>query len=272
MFLILLLHNDFVGVLDTFWDIVAKFGWDPVVIVAESEYIFDEFACLIVKDGKGTRDELDKHSVIGMPWAHVKQTMVQVCGIDETVYPVVLSSSGTPISLNTLFINTCRDIQILSHNECENMYLDTEARRKLEKKQQIQFYQGAKVTWWNFFFNDQVCPRTDYLKHLTERITEKFRNPECEASVVVITIAHEAGAGATTLGHHILWNFRKEKARICVIRKITDSTVMQILKFWRYGEEIGHDSKPLPVLLLLDDLLQAEVSYDHFIKNLKTEF
>lgn len=271
IFLILLLHDDFVGLLDTLWDVIAKFGWDPIVIVAENEYIFDEFAGLIVKDGKATSDELEKHSVKGIPWAHVKQTMLQVCGREETVDYVVPSSSGTPISLNALFIETCRDIQILSRNECENGYSDTEARKKLEKTQQMQFYKGAKVTWWNFYFNNQVCPRT-YLEHLTERIREKLKYPESEASVVVITIAHEAGAGATTLGHQILWEFRKEKVRCCVLRKITGSTVMQILKLWKYGEDTVNVSKPLPVLLLLDNLLQAEVSYDNFISNLKTEF
>lgn len=272
VFLILLLHDDFVGILDTFWDVIAKFGWDPIVIVAENEYIFDEFVSLIVKDGKATYDELEKHSVKGIPWAHVKQTMLQVCGREENVDYVVPSSSGTPISLNALFIDTCRDIQILSSNECENEYSDTEARKKLEKTQQMQFYKGAKVTWWNFYFSNQVCPRTDYLENLTERIRDKLKDPESEASVVVITIAHEAGAGATTLGHHILWEFRKEKVRCCVLRKITDSTVMEILKLWKYGEDTGNVSKPLPVLLLLDDLLQSEVSYDNFMSNLKTEF
>lgn len=112
--------HDFDGVIDIFNEITKNFGWDPLVIIAEHKRIFDDFADTIQKEGKGSKENLEKVSVIGMPWEHVKSTITTLTGYDEKLNCNLPCSSGAFVNAEERFIETLCDLNILSATQCKN--------------------------------------------------------------------------------------------------------------------------------------------------------
>lgn len=270
--LVLLFSHDYDGVIDTFNEITRNFGWDPLVIVAEHKRTFDDFAETILKEGKGNKEDLEKVSVIGMPWEHVNSTVTSLTGFDEKLNCMLPCSSGALVYAEERFIESLADLSILSAKQCENKkFKNIETRKQFVRDQEMQFYKGQHVTWWNFYFDNHVCLRYRY-STLQEKAQALLSYAKEETrKVVSLIIAHEPGAGATTLGHQLLWNFR-QKYRCCVIQKLSKPTIWHILSLWKYQEGERSDSQPNPLVLLLDDIVQTEMSLSDFKRNLNIEF
>ncbi|XP_061184865.1 sterile alpha motif domain-containing protein 9-like [Saccostrea echinata] len=270
--LILLFSSDYFGLIDTFNEITRNFGWEPVVIIAEHQRVFDDFAETIQQECKGDREQLENVSVVGMPWEHVKSTITSLTGYDEKMNCFLPSSSGALVHVDERFIDALDDLSILSANQCESKeFKNSKVRKQFAGEQELQFYKGKHVTWWNFFFENHVCERYKFLT-LQERAQSLLLFAKEETrKIVTLTIAHEPGAGATTLGHQLLWNFRR-KYRCCVIQKISEMTTSHILSLWQYKECDENESQPGPVILLLDDIVQTELSITEFTRQLNIEF
>lgn len=269
--IVLLFSHDFDGVIDTFNEITKTFGWGPLVIIAEQKRIFDDFAEKIQKEGKGSKEHLEKVAVTGMLWEHVNSTITSLTGYDEKLNCVLPCSSGAYVKAEERFIESLADLSILSAKQCENKkFNDSRERKKFALDQEIQFYKGQRVTWWNFYFNSQVCLRYRY-KTIQEKALVLLRHSKEETrKVVTLIIAHEPGAGATTLGYQLLWDFR-HKYRCCVVKKLSEMTIMQISFLWKYKEDIESDFQPNPIVLFLDDI-QSELSVFEFTRQLIIEF
>lgn len=269
--IVLLFSRDFDGVIDTFNEITKHFGLGPIVIIAEQKRIFEDFAEIIQKEGKGNRKNLEKIAVTGMLWEHVKSTIASLTGLDEKMNCVLPCSSGAHVKAEERFIEFLADISILSAKQCENEnFKNSRLRKKFALEQEIQFYKGQHVTWWNFYFNSQVCLRYRYKTIQEKALTLLKHFKEETRKVVTLIIAHEPGAGATTLGYQLLWDFR-HKYRCCVVTKLSDMAIKQISSLWKYKEDIKSDFQPNPILLFLDDI-QSDRSVFGFIKQLNTEF
>lgn len=269
--LVLLLSSDFDGVIDTFNEITSNFGLNSLVIIAEQHRIFDDFVDTIEREGKGSKESLKKVSVIGMPWNQVNSTITSLLGYNEKHSCVLPCSSGAYTNVEEKFVNTLSDLRILSATQCENKsFLNTHNRDQFAGKEETQFYKGQGVSWWNFFFENHVCSRDIYEK-LHEQALLYLNHAKGEARrVVTLIIAHEPGAGATTLGHHLLWNFRK-KFRCCIISKLLKTTVYQIILLLKYNEKERSELRPNPLVLLLDDIGEAELSISDFTRLLNIE-
>lgn len=269
--IVLLFSHDFDGVIDTFNEITKTFGWGRLVIIAEQKRIFDDFAEKIQKEGKGSRENLEKIAVTGMLWEHVNSTITALTGYDEKLNCVLPCSSGAYVKAEERFIEYLADLSILSAKQCENKtFKDSRERKKFALDQEIQFYKGQRVTWWNFYFNSQVCLRYRY-KTIQEKALALLRHSKEETrKVVTLIIAHEPGAGATTLGYQLLWDFR-HKYRCCVVKKLSESTKRQISTLLKHEEKIESDIQPNPIVLFLDDI-QSELSVFEFTRQLKIEF
>lgn len=135
----------------------------------------------------------------------------------------------------------------------------------------MQFYKGQHVTWWNFFFETHVCLRYRYNTLQQKALALLSHAKEETRKVVTFIIAHEPGAGATTLGHQLLWHFRT-KYSFCVIQKLSDMTIMQLLSFWKYMENEDSESQPKPIVILMDDIVQTALSESKFTRQLNIEF
>ncbi|XP_062566125.1 sterile alpha motif domain-containing protein 9-like [Saccostrea cucullata] len=270
--LVLLFSSDYSGLIDTFNEITRNFGWEPLVIIAENQRVFDDFAETIQQECKGEREQLENVSVVGMPWEHVKSTITALTGYDEKMNCFLPSSSGALVHVDERFIDALDDLSILSANQCESKeFKNHKVRKQFAGEQELQFYKGKHVTWWNFFFENHVCERYKF-RNLQERAQSLLLFAKEETrKIVTLTIAHEPGAGATTLGHQLLWNFRR-KYRCCVIQKISELTISHILSLWQYKECDENESQPGPVILLLDDIVQTELSLTEFTRQLNIEF
>lgn len=270
--IVLLFSHDFDGVIDTFNEITRNFGWEPLVIIAEHKRIFDDFADTILKEGKGSKENLEKVSVIGMPWEHVNSTISTLTGYDEKLNCNLPCSSGALVNAEERFIETLCDLNILSATQCENKkFKDSKTRKQFSREQEMQFYKGQHVTWWNFFFETHVCLRYRYNTLQQKALALLSHAKEETRKVVTFIIAHEPGAGATTLGHQLLWHFRT-KYRCCVIQKLSDMTIMQLLSFWKYMENEDSESQPKPIVILMDDIVQTALSESEFTRQLNIEF
>lgn len=270
--LVLLFSHDYDGVIDTFNEITRNFGWDPLVIVAEHKRTFDDFAETILKEGKGNKEDLEKVSVIGMPWEHVNNTVTSLTGYDEKLNCVLPCSSGAQVPAEERFVETLADLSILSAKQCEfKKFKNVKTRRQFAREQELQFYKGQEVTWWNFYFENHVCLRNRYVTLQQKAQTLLSHAKEETRKVVPLIIAHEPGAGATTLGHQLLWHFR-QKYRCCVIQKLSEMTIMHVLSLWKYKEDERSESPPNPIVLLLDEIVQTQLSLSEFTRQLNIEF
>ncbi|XP_062608081.1 sterile alpha motif domain-containing protein 9-like [Saccostrea cucullata] len=174
--LVLLFSNDFNGLIDTFNEMTRKFGWEPLVIIAENKRVFEEFAETIQRECKGSIEQLEKVSVVGMLWEHVNCTIRSIMSYDAKINFSLSSSSGALVEVDEKFINDLCDLSILSATECKNRTLkNSEDRQQFGEDEELRFYEGNVVGWWNFFSQNHVCER--YLFHaLQERVQNLLYN------------------------------------------------------------------------------------------------
>lgn len=272
LILVLLFSNDFDGVIDTFNEITRNFGWDSIVIIAEENRLFDEFVDTIEREGKGSKENLKEVSVIGIPWNHVNKTIISLLGHNEKLDCVLPCSSGVHMNVEEKIVNQLAYLKILSATQCENKdFQDSDIRKQFARKYEMDFYKGQRVDWWNFFFENHVCSRLIYDKMQQKAFDYLSHAEEETRKVVTLIIAHEPGAGATTLGHQLLWHFRKEN-RCCVILKLSEMAIMQIVLLLTYNEDKQSKLRPRPLVLFLDDIVQTEMSVSDFIRKLNIEF
>lgn len=269
--LVLLFSSDFDGVIDTFNEITSNFGSNSLVIIAEQNRIFNDFVDTIEREGKGSRENLKKVSVIGMPWNQVNSTITGLLGYNEKLGCNLPCSSGAYTNAEVKFVNILYNLRLLSATQCENKdFLNIHNRAQFAGKEERQFYKGQGVSWWNFFFENHVCSRDIYEK-LHEKAISHLNHAKGETRrVVTLIIAHEPGAGATTLGYHLLWNFRKRN-RCCIISRLSEETVYQIILLLKYNEEERSELRPNPLVILLDDIVQTELSVSEFTRKLNME-
>ncbi|XP_078607910.1 sterile alpha motif domain-containing protein 9-like isoform X2 [Branchiostoma floridae x Branchiostoma japonicum] len=223
--------------------------------------------------------DLQRKSIVGMPWAHINQTVQFINGLKVQTEPLIPTSSGSNVLLTNQYRNKLDDLEVLSKNQCDDLGLDPESDyfEELCQKKELLFYKGNEVDWLNFFFtevhNKNHVMTRDKFSELHKLVSAAlfYREPQLKRkSSVIITLYYQAGSGATTLGRHILWAFRKSSVRCCVILRITDDTAKQILELRSYGEETENEC--FPVLVLIDnkneELVQNLIaSVERLIKN-----
>ena len=149
-----------------------------------------------------------------------------------------------------------KDIEILSGEECvkEAEAMNDDEREKRAAEVEESFYRGTGVTWWNFYFRNQVGKRDAFDIHQSE-IRKKLNSNYDEALVKIYRIEHHPGAGGSTLGRNLLWHFSQFKCmpesayRCCTVNKITDDTVDELVRFRNFKDP----QNPKPFLVLVDN-------------------
>ncbi|PVD27994.1 hypothetical protein C0Q70_10571 [Pomacea canaliculata] len=249
--LIFLLSRNYDVILGALDEIFVKFP-EQWIILAESEKVAADLISEALRRSYVEKEMLEERTVIGMPWSHVNQSIINIFGYDTTTGCSLPSSTGTPCLMKESKRNELSDLEVLSATECkdEDIVHSCNAKAVEEKKRQMEedFYRGKEVTWWNFWFQDQVLQRAQF-KDLLKQVKKSLDGniPEDE-KVAVITLYHQPGAGGTTTAREILW-VMKEEVRCCVVKKITDQTCDQIAKFRSFEEQ----DNPKPPLVLIDN-------------------
>ncbi|XP_053382166.1 LOW QUALITY PROTEIN: uncharacterized protein LOC128549490 [Mercenaria mercenaria] len=137
--------------------------------------------------------------------------------------------------------------------ECvyDEKQLKADERKIKQKEEETKFYQGKKASWWNFYYGHHG--ERDLFSKLRSSVERKLTRTDGKVLVESVEVRHEPGAGGSILGRHLIWHFSQarcisEPFRCCVVKQITENTVEEIEKFRQYK-----DSKPRPVIILLDD-------------------
>ncbi|XP_078680592.1 sterile alpha motif domain-containing protein 9-like isoform X2 [Branchiostoma floridae x Branchiostoma belcheri] len=244
-----------------------------VLCIFEGESQFEYWANALSTD-ICTPENLERRTIIDMPWDQIHENVKRMKDPQFQSECQIPSSCGTPILLTEKFKKQLDDLEVVCFNQCEDPGLDPGSREfdDHSNKKEVEFYRGNEVQWLNFYFTDyhkdHVMQRDQFSVLLRliheclegEKLTSKKR-------ILTRTLYYQAGSGATTLGKHVLWTFRKE-IRCCVVQRITPNTASQILALRKYREHTENDC--LQVLVLVDnkddDLVRNLVAkIDHLI-------
>ncbi|KAH3700817.1 hypothetical protein DPMN_075797 [Dreissena polymorpha] len=156
------------------------------------------------------------------------------------------------------------DIEPISCDECKSTFgaMDDCKQNETCDKEEQSFYKGNKVSWWNFYFEIQVCKRDVFDKFRT-KIEKKIR--EGTKRVEILKIFHQPGAGGTTLGRHLLWHFSQFKGdfsnlfRCCLVNNVVErDTTEQILELWSFKDD--DKDKRNPVIVLADNIPEESLA------------
>lgn len=246
---------------------------DPLLYLAE-DCIKSEFRdkCVVIADSDETvfelkkrlfeiipSDDLVNHFHTGMKWEEISLIMKNIFR-KATQYDYKLPCSDGHFVIMTAEEKrqmNFTDIEILSGEECKREEMfdnDDVVRRQRKKDEQENFYKGRDVSWWNFYYGDQVGKRDLHSKYL--KSVQKKLKAKSEKLIETVKIRHQPGAGGSTAGKYLLWNFSqfdqsrgtKEAYRCCVIKQITENTALQIYDFLSFK-----DKTPKPVIILTDN-------------------
>lgn len=265
--IVLLLSTDFDGLAEAFREIVVRFGWNQILVIA-----IDDMIKRFVSEFKEMENNIYDCSIHGkgLTWDHVNSTFLEITGCEDVGSIHVITSSGVSVPADEKLVETLNDIQILSSRQCENKKFKTKQERmKFSVEKEVHFYKGNKVDWFNFHFQEQVLKRHcfDRLKQTIGNILHGTQGSNRQSKIIsTVIISHEPGAGGSTLARHILWEFRA-LYRCAIVKTITDRTAQNILLLWKY-KETNHMK---PLLLLVDDLHLSDYSFEDLMHQIYVE-
>lgn len=201
----------------------------------------------------------EERTVTGLSWGDVNRTVTTIKPAKKQTECMIPSSSGRRVILDQDTINELTDMAVLGCNECEDQdqQFDHAERENLERSEEIRFYRGGSPSWWNYYFNNQVCRRNIH-ESLRSMVKKALTSTSNDDVVDRVHILHQPGAGGTTSAKHILWDLRTEY-RVAVVHNCEDHRsseqisrlAKQILKLYQHEE--CEDAKCKPVLLFLDN-------------------
>ena len=228
---------------------------DQCVIISASEEVVGEVKETLARIM--SVDEVTKYFHTGMTWVEISDTL-------RTVFrPTTEYDCKLPCSNGHFIIMTAEekrklnftDIEILGGEEFKRIEMsdDNENRRKRKMAEQENFYKGRDVTWWNFYYQDQVGKRDLHSKFL--RFARDKLQFESNVLIEVLKIRHQPGAGGSTAGRYIIWQLSqfenrdiRNAYRCCVVKQITEDTASQIYEFLSFK-----DDTPKPVVFITDN-------------------
>ena len=247
--LIFVLSNNYDVLLGALEEIFTKFP-EKWILVAESEKVAQDLMSEVVRRSYVEKEVLERRCVVGMPWSHFNQSLLKICGHSTVSGCYLSTSSGGPVFVKERKKNEWSDLEVLSVNQCAEEELDQDELLKKSQQTEEEYFRGQEVKWWNFYFKSHVLEREqtrELRSHISDLLDGKVLDDE---RVGVVNVIYQAGAGATTIAHHVLWDMR-ERARCCIVKQITEKTCEQIARFRSYEEQ---DYATPPVVLIDNDI------------------
>lgn len=267
--IILLFSNNFDGLVETFREIDVRFGWEQIAIIA-NENTLTRF----ISECPDKEENIKKCGISGesMTWEHVNSTFLEITGYEDQGNIILTTSTGAFVAADEKFVETLTEFHILSAKQCEDKkFKSNEEEEEFSSEMEMQFYRGEKVEWFNFHFGTHVLERHCFhrLKTSVGKILQSTPpvNDRDRKIVSTVIIAHEPGAGGTTLSRNILWAFHK-MYRCAIITKITERTAKNVMSLWQHKDQ----RKAKPLLLLIDELSQSDLTFEYLIRQIHIEY
>ena len=224
-----------------------------VVIISDEEGFIQEIKKLT--SDYLYEDQCEDLFVTGMGWDLVSDELKTSFKVNSDIDCILPCRGGNTVVMTRKERGVYTDLEIVSGEECMHQLEEMDKNMRTLKMEETKetFYRGKGISWWNFYFNGQVGRRSvfdDYCRIVRNRV-EKGKNVER------FVINHNPGAGGTTLGMHILWQFSQfseaggaaNAYRCCKLIKITPGTKDQVVNLCMFKEKENQK----PVILLIDD-------------------
>jgi hypothetical protein len=159
---------------------------------------------------------------------HINSTFFAITGFENQGNIFLTTSSGAYGPADEKFVETLTEFQIISSRQCEDRkFMSLVDKEEFSSEIEVNCYRGEKVDSFNFYFETHVLKRHcfDRLKNTIGNIFQSSStvHERDKKNISTVIIAHEPGAGGTTLARHILWEFHKQY-RCAIITRITDRT------------------------------------------------
>lgn len=238
------------------------------IIIAESHGVIENYVDELTQAMAGIQD-VEKSIFTDLNWTEISNIFQSVFRNNLNTVCKIPHSLGVLVDLSHKDMEKLKfsSIEILSAEQCkpdERNMLDEDEQKDECLNEEVRFYRGNPVSWWNFYYGDQVVERDCFSKCRQE--IEKILLED--DSLVTYEIAHHPGAGGSTLGRHLIWHFSQKSNleypyRCCVVKKITENTVIEIDTFRKF-----QDDKPNPVIILLDHEKEGLDEFNNSLKDL----
>ncbi|VDI25344.1 Hypothetical predicted protein [Mytilus galloprovincialis] len=222
----LLCSNQYDVLLEAAEEVILNFK-NEWVVIAENHAITDQWFAELIRRETIDKEEMEKRSVIGMNWGHVNQTIKQISSPQRSHCCEIPTSIGVYCHLPEKKRNELHDLDILSRNECDDpaFLKDTVKLEEKQIKVSEDYYHGAAISWWNFWFSDHVVTRDVHQKlEIMLRDALDGKNTDDENRIGLITT--------------------------------TEQTVDQIIELRNFDEK----DDPKPLLLLIDNGEEDKIS------------
>ena len=246
---VLLLSKDFEVISEAVREISLLFE-NQWIVLASNEGIATAWKDYMLKQYSTCIDRptLDSKCLIGLSWEKLNETVLQFTTASKPKATEIPTAKGVFHKIPERIQNDLCDIDILSRNECEHETVDDIEDDKHMLNAEEDFYRGIQVTWWNFYYTDQVLVRKGhgvFMSLVQDALKGQITYGEKIAKAVIY---HQPGSGGTTSARQVLWDLRRQYP-CCIVKKITDQTADQIQRL----RAIASDDRPLPPIVLLDN-------------------
>ncbi|XP_035987653.1 sterile alpha motif domain-containing protein 9 [Fundulus heteroclitus] len=242
-------------VFDTYKSFIKHTDEWNIISICESQSTYLKWRELI----KDKCDfDIEHLSINELTLSEINGTISGLGPVSQSSTRLLPSSGSSAVVLKPKDEDLLTALDVLCLNQCQNIFDESSSEfDNFRKTEEEEFYRGAKVTWWNFYFCDKDIEKPFIKRDKYNNVKTMIRSQKTHSSnpFVLLTLFHNPGCGGTTLAKHVMWDLRQEFR--CAVLK--DNTVPkkevahQVLHLMKLESE-----KPSPVLLLVDDSKETE--------------
>ncbi|XP_038153129.1 sterile alpha motif domain-containing protein 9-like [Cyprinodon tularosa] len=255
-------HSEKDPVLDTYMSFIKHIDESNIISICESQKTYLEWRELIKRK---CDFDIEHFSINELSLSEINGTIMGLGPVTQSSTRLLPSSGSSAVVLKQKDEDLLTALDVLCLNQCEKIYEERSSEfHDFRKTVEEEFYRGAKVRWWNFYFCDKNTEKPFIKREKYEHVKKMIRSQRTYSSntCVLLTLFHDPGCGGTTLAMHVMWDLRKEFR--CAVLK--DNTVPKT----EVANQVRHlmkleSEKPSPVLLLVDDSKETDNPFDLLI-------
>ncbi|XP_054891613.1 sterile alpha motif domain-containing protein 9 [Poeciliopsis prolifica] len=246
-------------VFDTYKSFIKHTDEKNIICICESQDTYCKWRKLIQEK---CDFDIEHLSINELTLSEINGTIMGLGPVTQSCTRLLPSSGSSDVVLKQKDEDLLTALKVLASNECENVFDESSPEfDQFRIKVEEEFYRGAKVSWWNFYFCDKDKEKPFIKREKHDNVKKMIRSQKAHSrkACVLLNLFHDPGCGGTTLAMHAMWELRKEFR--CAILKDN------MLPKTEVANQIQHlmkleSEKLSPVLLLIDESKETETPSD----------
>ncbi|XP_017161861.1 sterile alpha motif domain-containing protein 9-like isoform X2 [Poecilia reticulata] len=246
-------------VFDTYKSFIKHTEEKNIICICESQSTYLKWRELIQEK---CDFDIEHLSINELTLSEINGTIMGLGPVTQSCTRLLPSSGSSAVVLKQKDEDLLTALKVLASNECENVYDESSSDfQEFRIKVEEDFYRGAKVSWWNFYFCDKDTEKPFIKREKHETVKKMIRSQKTHSSnaCVLLNLFHDPGCGGTTLAMHAMWELRKEFR--CAVLKDDMLPKTEVANQIRHLMKLESE-KPSPVLLLIDESKETESPSD----------